>query len=52
MFWQLQHPILQSLNDTEFAWMPAMLKALNVGNISAYDELCASEAAKINSFVR
>lgn len=46
----LQHPILQSLNDTEFAWMPAMLKALNVGNISAYDELCASEAAKINSF--
>jgi len=46
----LQHPVLQSLNETEFAWMPAMLKALNVGNIAAYDELCAAEKAKISSF--
>ena len=31
--------------------MPAMLKALNVGDVKAYDALCAAEAAKINGFV-
>lgn len=46
----IQHPVLASLDGTEFSWMPAMLKSLNVGNIAAYDALCASEAGKIGGF--
>jgi len=46
----LQHPVLLSLGETEFSWMPEMLKALNVGNIAAYDALCGKDAAKINGF--
>merc|ERR1711998_423205 len=46
----LQHPVLSSLDETEFAWMPQMLKALNVGNIKDYDALCEKDAAKINGF--
>jgi len=46
----LQHPVLQALNGTEFEWMPAMLKALNVGNIQDYDKLCAAESGRISQF--
>ena len=46
----IQHPVLSSLDGTEFAWMPSMLKALNVGNITDYDTLCAAEAGKIGGF--
>jgi len=46
----LQHPVLQSLLDTEFSWMPSMLRALNVGNITAYNDLCTSEKSKIESY--
>jgi 26S proteasome regulatory subunit N9 len=46
----LQHPVLQSLVGTEFEWMPTMLKALNVGNIAEYEQICAKESSKIQTF--
>merc|ERR1711871_148773 len=46
----LQHPVLQSLSDASVSWMPAMLKALNIGNITAYEELWSTQAAKITAF--
>ena len=46
----IQHPVLSSLDNTEFSWMPGMLRALNTGKIGEYDKLCAAEAAKINGF--
>ena len=46
----IQHPVLGSLDNSEFSWMPGMLRALNIGNIAEYDKLCAAESAKINGF--
>jgi len=45
----LVHPVLQSLQGTEYQWMIDMLKALNIGNITAYDSLCQAETARISA---
>lgn len=47
---QLQHPVLKSLEGTDHEWMSTMLKALNVGNIAAFDAVLAKDSAKINAF--
>lgn len=46
----LQHPVLKSLEGTDHEWMSTMLKALNVGNIAAFDAVLAKDSAKINAF--
>jgi len=46
----LVHPVLQSLQSTEYEWMVIMLKALNVGNIAAYRSLCETESVRINNY--
>merc|ERR1712118_307563 len=46
----LSHPVLQSLDGSDYEWMVTMLKALNVGNIEAYDALCAAESARISNY--
>ncbi len=48
---QLLHPVLKALESGEFFWMVTMLKALNVGNIPAYDALCAAETERISKYV-
>jgi len=46
----LLHPVLKALESGEFFWMVTMLKALNVGNIPAYDALCAAETERISKY--
>jgi 26S proteasome regulatory subunit N9 len=35
----LQHPILASLDGTEYAWLPKMLQAFNAGNIPEFNAI-------------
>jgi len=47
----LTHPVLNALSASpDCGWMTDMLKALNVGNITAYDQLCQAQSARISAY--
>jgi 26S proteasome regulatory subunit N9 len=45
----LQHPIINTLQGGQFAWLHELLEAFNSGNIHTYDELCAKYSSALNA---
>jgi len=46
---QVQHPIVKTLENTEFAWLAELLVAFNVGDIVKYQRV-AEAAKKVGSY--
>ena len=45
----IAHPIVKTLENTEFAWLLEILAAFNDGDLHAYDALCERHAAALNA---
>ena len=43
----LEHPVVATLEQTEFAWLADLLRAFNAGDISQYEALVLSHHAKL-----
>jgi 26S proteasome regulatory subunit N9 len=45
----IAHPIVRTLDGTEFAWLLEILAAFNDGDLHAYDALCETYASSLNA---
>ena len=44
----LEHPVVATLEETDFAWLAELLRAFNAGDISQYEALVAQHHAKLH----
>jgi 26S proteasome regulatory subunit N9 len=44
----LEHPVVTTLEETEFAWLSELLRAFNAGNIAQYESLVGQHHAKLH----
>jgi len=45
----LEHPILQSLEGTQYKWLAEVIKAFSTGNIDLYLQLCKTYSEELNN---
>lgn len=45
----LMHPVVDSLSGTENEWMVKMIRSLNYGRITEFEDLCTAESAAISA---
>lgn len=45
----LLHPIVETLQQSSYAWLYELLECFNAGNIHAYDDVCARHAEFLNA---
>mmetsp|Transcript_31111 Transcript_31111/g.80344 ORF Transcript_31111/g.80344 Transcript_31111/m.80344 type:complete len:388 (+) Transcript_31111:285-1448(+) len=45
----LQHPIINALEGTPYAWLREFIHCFNAGDLHRYDELCTQHAAVLNA---
>jgi 26S proteasome regulatory subunit N9 len=44
----LEHPVVTTLEETEFAWLAELLRAFNAGDIAQYEALVGQHHAKLH----
>ena len=44
----LEHPVVTTLEETEFAWLAELLRAFNAGDIAQYESLVGQHHAKLH----
>lgn len=45
----LSHPVVKSLEGSEYVWVHELLQAFNAGDLDRYDALCTTHAAALNA---